>query len=140
MRNCKKNETKKKERKKNGKKNCKEGRGKKPKIQACLNSQLLEKLIIEVKKKQNKTKENNQKQVKKVICLTMKARRSKHALPVCFSLRYSRPRTRLNHLYSLYRRFRAPSTKSNLFLLATFTFITFHDPQKVLWGKQSVFM
>ena len=55
MRNCKKNETKKKERKKNGKKNCKEGRGKKPKIQACLNSQLLEKLIIEVKK--NKTKQ-----------------------------------------------------------------------------------
>ena len=76
MTNCKKNETKKKERKKNGKKNCKEGRGKKPKIQACLNSQLLEKLIIEVKNKtkQNKTKENNQKQVKKVICLTMKAR------------------------------------------------------------------
>ena len=74
MTNCKKNETKKKERKKKGKKNCKEGRGKKPKIQACLNSQLLEKLIIEVKKKQNKTKENNQKQVKKVICLTMKAR------------------------------------------------------------------
>ena len=55
MTNCKKNETKKKERKKNGKKNCKEGRGKKPKIQACLNSQLLEKLIIEVKK--NKTKQ-----------------------------------------------------------------------------------
>ena len=55
MRNCKKNETKKKERKKNGKKKCKEGRGKKPKIQACLNSQLLEKLIIEVKK--NKTKQ-----------------------------------------------------------------------------------
>ena len=56
MTNCQKNETKKKERKKNGKKNCKEGRGKKPKIQACLNSQLLEKLITEVKKK-NKTKQ-----------------------------------------------------------------------------------
>ena len=53
-----KNETKKKERKKEKrKKNCKEGRGKKPKIQACLNSQLLEKLIIEVKK-QNKTIKN----------------------------------------------------------------------------------
>ena len=61
MTNCKKNETKKKERKKNGKKNCKEGRGKKPKIQACLNSQLLEKLIIEVK---NKTKQNKRKQSK----------------------------------------------------------------------------
>ena len=55
MTNCQKNETKKKERKKNEKKNCKEGRGKKPKIQACLNSQLLEKLITEVKK--NKTKQ-----------------------------------------------------------------------------------
>ena len=43
------------------KKNCKEGRGKKPKIQACLNSQLLEKLIIEVKKK---TKQNKRKQSK----------------------------------------------------------------------------
>ena len=43
----------KKERKKNGKTNCKEGRGKKPKIQACLNSQLLVK-----KTKQNKTKQS----------------------------------------------------------------------------------
>ena len=48
----------KKERKKEKrKKNCKDGRRKKPKIQACLNSQLLEKLIIEVKK-QNKTIKN----------------------------------------------------------------------------------
>ena len=61
MTNCQKNETKKKERKKNGKKNCKEGRGKKPKIQECLNSQLLEKLIFEVKKK---TKQNKRKQSK----------------------------------------------------------------------------
>ena len=60
----KRKKERKKERKKNGKTNCKEGRGKKPKIQACLNSQLLVK----------KTKQNNQKQVKKVICLTMKAR------------------------------------------------------------------
>ena len=65
MRNCKKNETKKKERKKNGKKNCKEGRGKKPKIQACLNSQLLEKLIIEVKKKTKQKKRKQSKTSKK---------------------------------------------------------------------------
>ena len=53
----------KKERKKERKteKKFKEGRGKKPKIQACLNSQLLEKLIIEVKKK---TKQNKRKQSK----------------------------------------------------------------------------
>ena len=57
----KRKKERKKERKKNGKKNCKEGRGKKPKIQACLNSQLLEKLIIEVKKK---TKQNKRKQSK----------------------------------------------------------------------------
>ena len=48
---------KRKKERKTEKKNCKEGRGKKPKIQACLNSQLLEKLIIEVKK-QNKTIKN----------------------------------------------------------------------------------
>ena len=57
----KKYETKKKERKKNGKKNGKEGRGKKPKIQAYLNSELIRKVNIESKK----SKQNNQKQVKK---------------------------------------------------------------------------
>ena len=56
MTNCQKNETKKKERKKNGKKNCKEGRGKKPKIQACLNSQEIRK--VNNVKKQNKTNKN----------------------------------------------------------------------------------
>ena len=42
----------KKERKKERKleKNCKEGRGKKPKIQACSNSQLIRKVNIESKK------------------------------------------------------------------------------------------
>ena len=45
----------KKEKRKN-KKNCKEGRGKKPKIQACLNSQQIRK--VNRVKKQNKTNEN----------------------------------------------------------------------------------
>ena len=68
---AKKNETKKKERKteKRKKLNYKEGRGKKPKIQACLNSQEIRKV-----NKVKKTNQNKQKQVKKVIRLIMKAR------------------------------------------------------------------
>ena len=59
----KKNETKKKERKteKRKKLNYKEGRGKKPKIQACLNSQEIRK----VNKVKKTNKQNKQKQVKK---------------------------------------------------------------------------
>ena len=45
----------KKEKRKN-KKNCQEGRGKKSKIQACLNSQEINRKVNKVKKKQNKTK------------------------------------------------------------------------------------
>ena len=62
--NCKKrNKTKKKERKteKRKKINYKEGRGKKPKIQACLNSQEIRK----VNKVKKTNKQNKQKQVKK---------------------------------------------------------------------------
>ena len=58
--NCKKrNKTKKKERKteKRKKINYKEGRGKKPKIQECLNSQEIRK-VNKVKKKTNKTNKN----------------------------------------------------------------------------------
>ena len=60
---------KKKERKTEKQKNYKESRGKKPKIQACLNSQEIRK--VNKVKKQNKTNKNKQK---KVIRLTMKAR------------------------------------------------------------------
>ena len=69
----KKNETKKQERKteKRKKLNYKEGRGKKPKIQACLNSQEIRK-VNKVKKKQTKKQTKTSK--KKVIRLTMKAR------------------------------------------------------------------
>ena len=61
--NCKKrNETKKerkKERQRNGRRNiCKEGRGKKPKMQACLNSQAIRKVK---KSKKNKTKQSKNK-------------------------------------------------------------------------------
>ena len=51
---------KRKKERKTEKKNCKEGRGKKPKIEACLNSQLIRKV-----NKVKKTKQNKQKQVKK---------------------------------------------------------------------------
>ena len=47
---------KRKKERKTEKKNCKEGRGKKPKIQACLNSQLIRK--VNKVKKQNKTNKN----------------------------------------------------------------------------------
>ena len=50
---CKQGLKRKKEKRKN--KKCKEGRGKKPKIQACLNSQEIRK--VNKVKKQNKTKE-----------------------------------------------------------------------------------
>ena len=47
---------KRKKERKTEKKNCKEGRGKKPKIQACLNSQEIRK--VNKVKKQNKTNKN----------------------------------------------------------------------------------
>ena len=68
---------KKKERQRNGRRNiCKEGRGKKPKMQASLNSQAIRKV-----KKSKKTKQNK---VKIKLYITMKARWPKHAQSVCF--------------------------------------------------------